>query len=61
MTIREYVAQFDHEIVGKLRRVKKDEPAYDKRYITYVDEAGNTYDINKRTKGICVSTEDGCI
>lgn len=60
MTIREYVSQFDHEIVGKLRRVNKDEPAYDERYITYVDEALNVYDINKKTKSICVSTDEGC-
>ena len=61
MTIREYVAQFDHEIVGKLKRVStKDATLYDKRYRTYVDEVGNVYDINVKTGDICVSTEDGC-
>ena len=52
--IREYAAQVEHEIVGKLTR----HPEFESNgYRHYSDEAGNEYIIRKNE--ICIVTSDG--
>lgn len=56
--IKKYCNDFDHEIVGSLKRVDKYELKKSER--CYIDDAFNLYVINTRTHSVCVCTEDGC-
>jgi hypothetical protein len=60
MTIREYVNDYEFEIVGKLKRVKRPKDGCSSRGDKlYVDEGGNYYWISANGD-ICVCMEDGC-
>lgn len=56
--IKEYCNDFEHEIVGSLKRVYSYELKKSER--CYIDDACNCYIINTRTHSVCVCTEDGC-
>ena len=56
--IKEYCNDFEHEIVGNLKRACEYEIKKSDR--CYVDDMNNMYIVNARTHSVCVCTEDGC-
>ena len=65
MTIREYAKINNHKIIGKLIRhpeyecVIRDGEKSNLEVKTYLDDAGNTYDISD--KGCTITTVDGVV
>lgn len=58
MTVREYAKSVGFEVVGKLKRMKKNKRNGPAHYRYYIDEAGNEY-WKSRIDGICIVTADG--
>lgn len=56
--IKEHCNDFDHEIIGSLKRACKYEIKLSDR--CYIDDANNLYVVNARTNNVCVCMEDGC-
>ena len=62
MKIREFAKAHNHEVVGKLRRVKDVQYGFGGHYPLYMDEANNEYCMTDNGKDCaCIVLADGGI